>query len=179
MPNLPLLDKTTAPGPAADLLAQAEKKLGRLPNSFRAMANSPALLQAYLGLSGALAGGTLPAGVRDQLALTVAQYNGCSYCLSAHSYLGEHVAKVSPDELERARHATSADPHTAAVLGLADAIVRTRGHVGAEVLDKARADGVTDSEIAEIVGQVALNVLTNYFNVLSDVDIDWPVVVTV
>ena len=94
MSNLPLIDKDTATGQAAELLAQAEKKLGKLPNSFKAMANSPALLQAYLGMSGALAGGTLPPGVRDQLALTVAQYNGCSYCLSAHTYLGEHVAKV-------------------------------------------------------------------------------------
>ncbi|WP_326569369.1 hypothetical protein VSH64_47860 [Amycolatopsis rhabdoformis] len=47
------------------------------------------------------------------------------------------------------------------------------------VLGKARAEGVTDEEVAEIVGQVALNVLTNYFTVLSGVDIDWPVVVTV
>jgi hypothetical protein len=39
-------------------------------------------------------------------------------------------------------------------------------------------NGVTDAEIAEIVGHVALNVLTNYFNVLADVEIDWPVTVS-
>ncbi|WP_084216191.1 hypothetical protein [Pseudonocardia spinosispora] len=38
--------------------------------------------------------------------------------------------------------------------------------------------GVTDTEIAETVGHVALNVLTNYFNVLAAVENDWPVKVT-
>src|ERR1700754_3661627 len=118
MSNLPVIDKATATGQAADLLAQAEKSLGALPNSLKTMANSPALLKGYLGMSGALAGGALPAGVRERLALTIAQYNGCSYCLSAHTYLGGHIAKVDVAELDRARHAKSDDPHTAAVLTL-------------------------------------------------------------
>ncbi|MGW1917693.1 hypothetical protein ACWCQS_45375 [Streptomyces sp. NPDC002076] len=36
--------------------------------------------------------------------------------------------------------------------------------------------GVTDAEIAEIAGNLALNILTHYFNVLADTDIEWPVV---
>jgi hypothetical protein len=43
-------------------------------------------------------------------------------------------------------------------------------------VDDARAAGVTDAEIGEVVGHIALNVLTNYFNVLAEVDNDWPVV---
>lgn len=31
---------------------------------------------------------------------------------------------------------------------------------------------------APVVGHIALNVLTNYFNVLTDVEDDWPVTVT-
>lgn len=178
MSNLPLIDRDNATGQAAELLAQVEKKLGKVPNSMKAMANSPALLKAYLAMSGALGGGVLRAGARDQLALTVAQFNGCSYCLSAHTYLGEHVAKVDADELARARHAESADPHTAAVLALADAIVRGRGHLEPQALTDAREAGVTDTEIAEIVGHVALNVLTNYFNTVSGIEIDWPVTIT-
>jgi len=42
--------------------------------------------------------------------------------------------------------------------------------------DAARAAGLSDSEIAEVVGNVALNVLTNYFNKAADVDIDFPLV---
>ncbi|HEX4226885.1 MAG TPA: carboxymuconolactone decarboxylase family protein [Pseudonocardiaceae bacterium] len=178
MSNLPVIEPADATDRAADLLNAARKQLGALPNMLKTMANSPALLETYLTMSGTLATGELPAAVRERLAITIAQYDGCSYCLSAHTYLGGKVAKIDADELERARYAKSDDPHTAAVLALADAIVRTRGHVPAETLSVARMNGVTDAEIAEIVGHVALNVLTNYFNVLADVEIDWPVTVS-
>jgi hypothetical protein len=36
--------------------------------------------------------------------------------------------------------------------------------------------GVTEEEIGEVVANLALNILTNYFNVLAHVDNDWPVV---
>ncbi len=35
---------------------------------------------------------------------------------------------------------------------------------------------MTDAEIGEVVGHLALNVLTNYFNVLAGVENDWPAV---
>jgi uncharacterized peroxidase-related enzyme len=178
MSNLPVLDPADATGRAAELLDAANQKFGSLPNSLRAMANSPALLDAYLAMSAKLATGELPAAVRERLSIAIAQYDGCSYCLSAHTYLGGALAKIDADELERARFAKSDDKHTAAVLALADAIVRTKGHVDAETLNAARMNGVTDAEIGEVVGNVALNVLTNYFNVLSDVEIDWPVTVS-
>jgi len=176
MSNLPQIDPTTATGRAADLLADVHKAFGVTPNMTKAMANSPAFLQGYLSLSGALATGVLPAGVRERLALTTAEYNRCSYCLSAHTYIGLNVAHVDAHELENARHAESADEHIEAILTLSDAIARGRGDIGTDVLQSARDNGVTDAEIAEIVGHIALNVLTNYFNLVADIDIDWPVV---
>jgi uncharacterized peroxidase-related enzyme len=176
MSTLPQIDPTTATGRTADLFADVQKALGVTPNMTKAMANSPALLQGYLGLSGALSTGVLTAGIRERLALTTAEYNRCSYCLSAHTYIGLNVAKVDADELENARHAESEDPHVEAILTLSDAIARGRGVIGDEVLRAARNGGVTDAEIAEIVGHIALNVLTNYFNLVAGVDIDWPAV---
>ena len=37
-----------------------------------------------------------------------------------------------------------------------------------------RAAGFSDGEVAEIIAHVALNVLTNYFNIATDVEIDFP-----
>ena len=176
MSTLSQIDPATATGRAKELLAEVQSTLGVTPNMTKAMANSPALLQGYLGLSGALSGGVLSAGVRERLAVATAEYNRCSYCLSAHTYIGTNLANVDAEELERARHALSIDPHIDAMLTLSDAIVRGRGVVGDTALQAARDAGVTDAEIAEIVGHIALNVLTNYFNILADVDIDWPVV---
>jgi uncharacterized peroxidase-related enzyme len=170
------VDPATATGQAADLLAQVQKTLGGTPNMTKVMANSPALLKGYLALSGALARGVLPAGVREQLAIATAEYNGCEYCLSAHNYIGANIAKVDPEELAKARNAESSDPHAAALLALSDAIARGRGSVADDVVQTARDAGVTDTEIGEVVGHLALNVLTNYFNVLAKVENDFPVV---
>jgi uncharacterized peroxidase-related enzyme len=176
MSALPQIEPADATGAAAALLTQVQKTLGSVPNMTKAMANSPALLKGYLALSGALNGGTLPAAVRERLAIASAEYNRCEYCLSAHTYLGRNIAKLDDAELERARHAQSSDPHVAVLLALSDAIARGRGEVDETVLKTAREAGVTDAEIAEVVGNLALNILTNYFNVLADVDNDWPVV---
>ena len=69
MTNFTPIEPETATGPAAELLAQVKASLGLVPNMTKVMANSPALLKAYLALSGAVSGGVLPAGVRERLAL--------------------------------------------------------------------------------------------------------------
>jgi AhpD family alkylhydroperoxidase len=105
------------------------------------MANSPALVKGWLALSGALSEGVIPAPVRERLAVATARYNNCEYCLSAHIYIGAHVAKVDAEELERARDAESSDPHTA-LLVLAAAIARDRGSNDEAQLKAARGAGV-------------------------------------
>ncbi|GIH25247.1 alkyl hydroperoxide reductase AhpD [Acrocarpospora phusangensis] len=174
LPKIELQDATEA---AAEALNQVRKTLGSIPNMAKVMANSPALVRGWLALSGALGDGVLSAGVRERLAIATAEYNRCEYCLSAHTYLGANVAKLDPEEIELARDAESKDPHVTALLTLSDAIARGRGVVDPVLLADARTAGVTDAEIAEVVGNLALNVLTNYFNILADVENEWPAVV--
>lgn len=176
MSRLPTIDPQTATGDAKALLERVEKTLGLVPNMTKVMANSPPLLDGYLSLSGALARGRLDAGVRERIAITVAEVNACEYCLSAHTYIGAHVAHVDSDELDAARSGDSRDPHTAAILELAAVAVRGRGEVSDAQVAGFRAAGVTDEEVAETMGHVALNVLTNLFNKVTGVDNDWPVV---
>lgn len=166
----------TATGLAKDLLDQVQKGLGLVPNMTKVMANSPALLKGYLALSAAVGSGSLPAAVRERLAISTAQLNGCEYCLSAHTYIGSNIAKVDAAELDAARRAESRDPHVAALLKLSNAIAENAGDVGDDAIGAARAAGVTDTEIGEVVANLALNILTNYFNVLANVENDWPVV---
>ena len=65
-----------------------KKQIGMAPNLFRLIANSPAALKGHMGLNAALGKGTLRAATRERVALAVPDINGCSYCLSAHSYIG-------------------------------------------------------------------------------------------
>lgn len=74
-----LVPATIADAPAASqpFLEAINKKLGVVPNLFRLISNSPAALEGYLGLSGALAKGALPAQTGERIAIAVAEINGC------------------------------------------------------------------------------------------------------
>jgi AhpD family alkylhydroperoxidase len=110
MTRLPLVDAAVAAAPVSELLTEVQRRLGATPNMTRAMANSPALLKGYLDLSAALSRGVLGAATGERIALTVAQGNACSYCLSAHSYLAEHVAHLDEDEITAAAQGSRSRP---------------------------------------------------------------------
>jgi uncharacterized peroxidase-related enzyme len=156
------------------LLAEVKKQLGVVPNLMKMVGNSPAALQGYLALNGALAQGSLGVPLRERIALAVAEANRCDYCLSAHSYLGTHAARLSPDEIAAARSGASADASAAAALAFARRVLDARGHVADTDLAAVRAAGYSDAGIVEIVVNVALNVLTNYVNSVAQTEIDFP-----
>jgi uncharacterized peroxidase-related enzyme len=165
-----------APAASQPLLEAVKKQLGVVPNMFRLVAKSPAALEGYLGLSGALSKGTLPAPTRERIALAVAEINGCSYCLSAHTYLGMNLAKLDDAEMTANRNGASTDPKADAAVRFAVKVVRERGQVSDDDLRAVRSAGYDDAQVIEIVLHVALNTWTNYINVVGKTDIDFPVV---
>ncbi len=166
----------TAPAAAQPMLEAVKKQLGSVPNLFRLVANSPAALEGYLGLNAALAKGALDARTRERIALAVAEINGCSYCLSAHTYLGKNVAKLDDAELAANRHGMSNDPQADAAVRFAVKVTNNRGHVTDADLSAVRMAGYSDAQIIEIVLHVSLNTLTNYVNEVAKTEIDFPVV---
>ena len=156
------------------LLAAVKKQLGVVPNLMKLVGHSPAALEGYLSLNGALAKGKLDVKLRERLALAVAEFNGCDYCLSAHDYLGRNVAKLSQGELDAARDFHSEDAHADAALRFARQVAESHGRVSDADLATLRAAGFDEAGVIEIVATVALNVLTNYINNVAQTDIDFP-----
>lgn len=173
--RLSALDPSDAKGKAKELLEAVQRKLGKTPNMMRTMAQSPAVLEGYLSLNSALAGGALDAKCREQLALAIAETNDCGYCASAHTALGK-MAGLSAEQAAAARHGRGTDLKTTAAIRLARDVIEARGAVGDESLLAARSAGLGDPEIAEVVAHVALNIFTNYFNRLASTEIDFAVV---
>jgi uncharacterized peroxidase-related enzyme len=171
---------TTLPLIADDVAATAatfqgvRKQLGLVPNLFRVVANSPAALQGYLGLSAALGRGVLPAALREQIALLVAQQNGCDYCLSAHAVIGAG-AGLDEAAIQAARHGEAMTERDTAALALARAVLAGQGRGAEAALAAAQAAGWDAAAIVEIVQHVALNVFTNSLNNLVGTPIDFPV----
>lgn len=166
----------TAPAASQPLLLAVKKQLGIAPNLFRLVANSPAALEGYVSLMGALGKGELAAATRERVALAVAEINGCDYCLSAHSYLGRNVAHLDDSEIAANRSGTSNDSHADAAVRFAARVAKLHGHVTDEDFAAVKAAGYTDAQIIEIVQHVALNVWTNYINTVARTEIDFPVV---
>ena len=165
-----------APAAAQPLLQAVKKQLGVAPNLFRLVANSPAALEGYLSMSGSLSKGDLVAATRERIALAVAEINGCDYCLSAHTYLGQNVAKLDDAEIAANRRGASNDIKADAAVRFAAKVTKLRGHITSEDFTAVKAAGYTDAQIIEIVQHVALNTWTNYINTVGQTEIDFPVV---
>lgn len=172
--DLPTADQT--PAATLPMLAAVNAHLGVTPNLMKMMGHSPAALEGYLNFNGALAKGTLGTKTAERIALAIAEINGCSYCLSAHSYLGKNVAKLDDTEMAANRDRTSTDTKAAAAVRFAAKIALERGHVADADVQSIKAAGYSDAQVMEIVSHVALNTLTNYINSVAQTEIDFPVV---
>lgn len=165
-----------APEASRPNLEAIQTKIGVVPNLYRLMANNPAVLEGHLGLAAALDKGLLPADTRERIAIAIAEFNGCDYCLSAHSYLGKNRAGLAEEEIAANRAGFSTAPKADAAVRFAVKVARERGHVADADVDALRVAGYGDAEIIEITLHVALNTWTNYMNVVGRTAIDFPLV---
>jgi len=175
MSRVPLLDATGAVPASRELLEQIQQAFGATPAMFRAVAHSPAALRSMWGAFAALDGGVLDKPLREQIAVAVAERNGCAYCLAAHTALGRK-AGVSAQAISDAQRGASTDARTAAALRFALELVELRGHVPQVEVRAMLEAGFSEAEVVEVVAHVALNLFTNYVNVSLDVPLDFPAV---
>jgi len=175
MERINSINPQEATGITKVLLDDVQKKLGMTPSMMRSMAQSPAVLEGYLNFSGALAGGELSVKFREQIALVVGECNGCIYCLSAHSAMGQ-IAGMSQEEILDSRRGESCESKSRVALGFTRKLVKEHGHVTDNDLTKIRMAGFSEGAIAEVVANVALNLFTNYFNLVAEPRVDFPAV---
>jgi len=171
--SIPTAEQT--PAAAQPLLDAVHKQLGVVPNMMKLLSHSPVALEGYLSLSGALAKGRLGAKTGERLALAVAEFNQCNYCLAVHSYLGKNAVKLDEAEIVANRRGHSSDAKADAAVKFAVQVATARGHVADSDIQAVKAAGYSEAEVLEIVLHVALNTLTNYVNEVATTAIDFPV----
>lgn len=169
--SIPTLDNS--PEESKPTLNAIHKQLGSVPNLFRLLGKSPAALNGYASFQGALSK-SLDVKTRERIAIAVSQVNGCDYCLSAHTYLGLNLARISPEEIALNRQGASTDPKANAAVHFAYLVASERGHINEAEIIKVRDAGYSDAQIIEIVALVAENTFTNYLNEVAKTDIDFP-----
>lgn len=152
------------------LLEGVQKKIGFLPNVFKTLAHAPAVLSAYLQHSVALGKTSLSAAEKEAIFLATSQVNGCDYCLAAHTLFGGK-AGLSAQDIVSARQG-----QLNAFAALARQITESRGHLSNEQIEAARAAGIGDAKIIEVIAHVASQTLTNYLNNAALTEVDFPAI---
>jgi uncharacterized peroxidase-related enzyme len=176
MTRLKALSPENATGKTKELFNGIQSKLGMVPNMMRTMGNSPAVLEGYLNLGGALSKAAVGAKLGELIALVVAESNSCDYCLSAHTFIGEKLVGIDAQSLAASREGKNANEKIEAALVFAEALVRKNGSVNDADVQAVKAAGYSDGEVGEIIAHVGYNILTNYFNKAANTEIDFPVV---
>jgi alkylhydroperoxidase family enzyme len=136
------------------------------PQLLGGLSKSLAAMRAYARASHALAHGQLTARQRQQIALAVAEINGCGSRIG-HGVQNNGDAHLSETEIEQARRASSQEAREDAMLHFTQAVVLQRGAIKHKDLRAVRSAGFSESEIVEIVANIALNIFTDYLSLIS------------
>jgi uncharacterized peroxidase-related enzyme len=156
-----------------EIFAGIKQKVGRVPNLYAAIANSPQLLRGFLAFSDSLNEGVFSAKESEAIALAVSEVNGCNYCLAAHSAVGKMVG-FSEAELIDIRKGTVTNTKLSALITLAAELTEQRGKASTGAIINFLASGYTHAAFAELIGVVALRSFTNYIFSNGEFEIDFP-----
>src|SRR5947207_2235727 len=145
MTRLATPSRETAPADSRPLLDAVLAKFGILPNLFRVCALSPTSLGGLLSLHEANSK-AFDAKTRERIAIAVAQVNGCDYCLSAHTYIGTNLAKISAEDAALNRKGASTDGKASAAVRFAVNSAELRGTVSDESIAAVKAAGDSQAQ---------------------------------
>jgi len=81
---------------------------------------------------------------------------------------------LSEEEIGFARKAAANDRKAEAMLRFTQAVVLQRGRIRDTELRAVRSAGISEAELIEVMANIALNVFTNYLNIVSKTEVDFP-----
>jgi uncharacterized peroxidase-related enzyme len=169
MPRIQPIEMDAASGTAKELLGELASRGGEPGPMVRAMANAPALLRAYLDLNRAMKRTHVDRRIVERINLAVHEWLGCEYCLVAHTRAARQLG-LSDVDIELARQGTATDPKVAAMVAFGQQVIVAPGEVTDAQIDALRAHGYSDEQIAEVVGLVALQLLTGGLNLIAGIE---------
>lgn len=162
----------TAPEGSKALLDFANQNFGFIPNLFRGMAESPAMLKGYLDLFTAFSKTRLSETERQIILMTSNRINGCTYCMAAHTTISRG-ANVPEDVIQSLRNNTPiADNKLEALRQFSIVIVESRGWPSEAQIEALFAAGYTRETVLDVILGTAVKMLSNYTNHIVKTPLD-------
>lgn len=159
---------------AKALLEGAHKKMGFVPNMYKAMANSSGLLSAYLqGYDVFRSNSDFSPAEQEVIFLTISRINGCEYCMAAHSFLAEAMSGVPADVTTAIRDGSSVpEAKLSALSHFVEVMVLTRGLPDSVDVETFLSAGYEEQDILEIILAIAVKTISNYTNHIFHTEVD-------
>jgi alkylhydroperoxidase family enzyme len=168
MPNYPIHTIASAPETSKPALEQLQQAFGVLPNIAAAIANSPKLVTALVGVFQQVHSSSLTEPEIQIVLLTDAVTNSSAYAVAFHTALALNQG-VSSEETDAIRERRApGDRRFAALSTLAKTLIEKRGHLSEPELDAFIAAGFTKEQILEVIAIVAASTITNYAGTIAN-----------
>lgn len=170
MSRINVISLDTATDATRTVLEGVKRKIGFVPNLFATLARAPVALDTYVQASAILGKTSLSAQQKEAVYLATSQVNGCDYCLAAHTLFAGKSGLSAPDIV------AAREGELNAYAALARHLTERRGHLSDTQIAAARAAGIDDVKMIEVIALVAVQTLTNYLNNTALTDIDFPAI---
>jgi AhpD family alkylhydroperoxidase len=165
--NFTVHSPETAPAGGGEALQRLHAAVGVIPNLAATMAESPDLLNGFLALRELYHGTSFSPAQIEELSLTAAFENDCAWCMTFHSAVAAKKG-VDASAIEALRRGESPSPLSA----FARAMVRRRGAVGAQELERFLAAGYSKRQALDVVLGMGFSLLANYAAHLTQAPVD-------
>jgi uncharacterized peroxidase-related enzyme len=164
----------TADAPAKAVLERAQKSVGFIPNMYAGMAVAPAVLDTYLdGYRRFREEAGFGPPEQEVVFLTISRFNGCDYCVAAHSMIADKKSKVPQDSLAALRAGQALpDTRLEALRAFTATMVESRGNPTEADVAAFREAGFEERHILAIILAIAVKTLSNYTNHLFKPEVD-------
>lgn len=162
----------TAPEQSRPFLKELMGRLGFVPNVYAAVAESPMVLRAWLGLKTTVETGLFTPVERRIVALTTSYLNNCSYCVAAGSATGEKEG-VQKDIIEALRaDKPLKDAKLEQLRQFTKAVLKRMGRPEPADLQALIKAGYTQAHALEVVSIISLGIMGNYINHIVQAPLD-------
>jgi len=168
MPRIRPINREEADAQTGALFDNFQQARGNVPNMYRTLAHRPEIASTLAAQQAAvMSRGTVPALLKELIAVRVSQLNQCAYCIASHSALVERLggSKAQLAALADFEQSAEFDAAAKAALRLAEQITRQPEMHMDDQTWQALSQHYDAGQIVEIVCAAAI---FNYFNRINN-----------
>ncbi|WP_133139288.1 carboxymuconolactone decarboxylase family protein [Legionella genomosp. 1] len=171
--NASLKDKKEVNNKVKELFERAETELKMIPNLYKAMANAPEILQAYMdGDKNFRENSGFTPAEQEVILLVISYENGCEYCLAAHSTISDfnNVPKEVTNAIREDK--LIEDKKLSILARMTREMFLSRGRPELSVVADFLNAGYGEKQLLDIVLAISVKTLSNYTNHLFNTSVD-------